>query len=331
MIQVYFWVKFDWDYIDRMKRLPLSWCRKEIDFPNYNTVHLPLSGMSWISTAEIPLQYSAERLYSGLISDTPDFVIRGLSAGSAKHLKDMGSDVVRTGAEAVVDLNNPAGLKRSVLELARRGGRYGSAHEVPYSEFYVNKVSRLALDSTHAPEPKLSYLFRPGFDQSTRCFVLASEQDEWLGALTLSIQEEFYAHTETILRRKNAPVGVMESLFVSVMRTLKGEGYTHLSLGEVPFIFSDSSDTVPELSGTYAKELIFRSKHFMMSSFNYKGLYNFKNKFGPQWLPVYLAAKPGISWRLLLDLYFQSRFHDLSVFKLVSTLKSFPPKLLKTS
>jgi len=313
-----------------MNRLPLSWCRKEIEYPTFNTVQLPLSGLNWISTAEIPVQYSNQEFFNDLISDFPDFVIRGVSSGSAKHLKDMGADLVRTGAEAVVDLYYPDGLKRSVLELARRGGRYGSVHEVPYSEFYVNKVSRLALDSTHAPEPKLSHLFRTGFEQSTRCFVMETEKGQWLGALTLSIQDESYAHTETILRRKNAPVGVMESLFVSVMSALKDEGYTHLSLGEVPFVSSDTSDTVPELSGSYAKELIFRSKRLLKHSFNYKGLYDFKNKFGPEWKSVYLAAKPAISWRLLIDLYFQSRLHHLSVFKLVSNLKKFPPKLLKT-
>ena len=313
-----------------MKRLPLSWCRKEIEYPNFNTVHLPISGFSWISTAEIPLQYSNQEFFNDLIKDFPGFVIRGLSSASAGYLKDRGADVIRTGAEAVVDLNNPGGLKRSVLELARRGGRCGSVHEVPHSEFYVNKVSRFVLDSPHAPEPKLSHLYRTGFDPSTRCFVLATEKDRWMGALTLSFQDESYAHTETMLRRKTAPVGVMESLFVSVMRTLKDEGYTHLSLGEVPFISGGASDALPELSGSYAKELIFRSKRLLRHSFNYKGLYDFKNKFGPKWAPVYLAAKPRISWRLLVDLYFQSRFHQLSVFKLTSNLKKYSPKLLKT-
>lgn len=314
-----------------MNRLPLSWCRKKIEYPNFNSLHLPLSGLYWISTAEIPVHYSNEDFFSDLITDFPGFVIRGVSAGSAEYLKDRGADVVRTGAEAVVDLYNPSGLKRSVLELARRGGRHGFVREAPYSEFYINKVSRLALDSAHAPEPKLSNLYRTGFEQSTRCFVLETSEGQWLGALTLSVQDESYAHTETILRRKNAPVGVMESLFVSVMSVLKDEGFTHLSLGEVPFISTDSEDSVPCQSETYAKALIFRSRRLMMHSFNYKGLYDFKNKFGPEWKPVYLAAKPAVSWRLLLDLYFQSRLHHLSVFKLVENLKKFPPKLLKTS
>jgi glycosyltransferase 2 family protein len=313
-----------------MKRLPLSWCSKEIKSPKFHSVDLPLSGLSWISTAEIPLHYTMDNLYCDLVSDFPGFVIRGVSAGSASYLKDKGADLIRTGAEAVVDLNNPEGLKRSVLELARRGGRNGCVHEIPYSEFYVNKVSSFALDSTHAQEPKLSYLFRTGFDQSTRCFVLATEQDHWLGAITISHQDESCAHTETILRRKNAPAGVMEALFVSVMSTLKDQGYTHLSLGEVPFITGYASRTDPELSGTYAKEFVFRSKHLLKHSFDYKGLYCFKNKFSPEWKPVYLAAKPGISWRLLMDLYIQSRFIDLSLFKLINNLKKLSPNLLKT-
>lgn len=313
-----------------MKRLPLSWCRKEIEYPNFNTLHLPLSGLSWISTAEIPIHYSNEDFFNDLITNFPGFVVRGVSEGSAKYLKEKGAEVVRTGAEAVVDLHNPLGLKRSVLELCRRGGRYGHVHEVPYTESCVRKVSSLALDSAHASEPKLSHLYRTGFEQSTRCFVLETSEGKWLGALTLSIQDESYIHTEMILRRNCAPVGVMEALFVTVMSTLRDEGFTQFSLGEVPFISKDSEDSVTGFSGTYAKALIFRSKRLMRHSFNYKGLYNFKNKFEPEWKPVYLAAKPSISWRLLIDLYFQSRLHHLSVFKLVENLKKFPPKLLKT-
>ena len=291
---------------------------------------LPLSGLSWISTAEIPLHYSMDNLYSDLVADFPDFLIRGLDAGMARYLKQRGSDVIRTGAEAVIDLNKLDDLKPSVMELARRGGRCGAVNEIPYSEFHAKKVSRFIEKSSHAPEPKLTYLFRSGFDRNTRCFVLASDEDRWLGAVTVSAPQESYAHTEMMLRGKNAPVGVMEALFVSVMRTLRDEGYSHFSLGEVPFISTEVRDSAPGSSRGYVKEFILSSKHLLKYSFNYKGLYDFKNKFGPVWKPVYVCASPGLSIYSLIDLFVEAGFLRLTGFKAYSGLRSIMSKLVYT-
>ena len=313
-----------------MEKLPLSWCSEEIKSSAFHPVDLPLSGLTWIPTAEIPCDYSIDDLYRNLVSDYPEFVIRGLSAETAAYFQERGSDVVRTGAEAVVSLDHLEDMKPSVLELARRGGRWGRVKEILYSDINAGKLFRFINESAHAPEPRLSHLFRSGFDQSTRCFVLTNDKDGWLGAVTISSPRQPHAHTELILRSRSAPVGVMEAIFVSLMRTLKDEGYSHFSLGEVPFISSESGDSVPGLSGLYLKEYIFQSERFHKLSFNYKGLYDFKNKFGPKWQPVYLAAKPALSWRLMLDLYFKSRYFDLSLFKFIDTIKKKTPDYLKT-
>ena len=219
-----------------MNRLPLSWCRNEAGSPSYHTVHLPLSGVSWISTAEIPFEHSVQEFLDELLDNFPRFVIRGVSAGSAEYLKKRGAQVVRTGAEAVLNLKNTGGIKRSVRVLARRGERFGSVLEVPYTDYNAHKISGLTTESTHGSEPNLSYLYRQGFDKYTRCFVFSTPHGDWLGAITISFSEFNYAHTESILRRQDAPVGVMEALFTGVIDILKNEGYSKFSLGEVPFV-----------------------------------------------------------------------------------------------
>ena len=311
-----------------MSTLPLSWCRKNTEYSSYSAVKLPLSGLTWIPTAEVPYRYSTGDLYDELASKYPEFIVRGLHRDTAGYFMDKGAEAVLTGAEAVVDLKLKRGMKRSVIELSRRGLRHGSVQEISYSGPYKERLRRFVSETSHADEPRLEYLYREGFDNSLRCFVLAAPEDRWLGAVTISIRDNICAHTESILRRKDAPVGVMEAIFVSVMETLKAEGFSQLSLGEVPLV---SSDSISGLKGSYKGGFIFWSTRILGSAFNYEGLYNFKNKFSPTWAPVYLAAKPGISKRLLLDLYFKSRFHNLTLFKLFTGLKERFPIPLKTT
>lgn len=311
-----------------MSGLPLSWCRKDKGFSSYNTVRLPLSGITWIPTAEVPRSFSTEELYEDLSTRFPEFIVRGLPGDTARHFMENGAEIIRTGAEAVVDLNMPGGVKQSVAELSRRGFRHGSVAEITYSGFHKEKLRQFVSETARAEEPQLENLYRQGFDKSLRCFVLAAPDERWLGAVTISLRDEACAHTESILRRKDAPVGVMEALFISVMETLKMEGYSRLSLGEVPFV---SDGEVSDFKVSFDGGLIFRSKYLFGRSFNYRGLYNFKNKFSPVWVPVYLAAKPGISKRLLLDLYFKSRFHNLTLFKIFSSIKTRFPIPQKTT
>ena len=248
-----------------MSGLPLSWCRKDKGISSYDTLRLPLSGITWIPTAEVPRSFSTEELYEDLSTRFPEFIVRGLPHDTARYFMENGAEIVRTGAEAVVDLNMPGGVKQSVAELARRGLRHGSVEEIAYSGFNKEKLRQFVSETARGGEPRLENLYRPGFDKSLRCFVLAAPGERWLGAVTISLRDDTCAHTESILRKKDAPVGVMEALFISVMETLKWEGYSRLSLGEVPFV---SDGDAPDLKANYSGGLIFRSKYLFGRSFN---------------------------------------------------------------
>ncbi len=48
------------------RNIPLSWSHKKIDSPNFHSVNLPLSGLPWIYTADVPANYRIEELINQL-------------------------------------------------------------------------------------------------------------------------------------------------------------------------------------------------------------------------------------------------------------------------
>jgi len=254
------------------------------------------------------------------------FLLRGCSRELAGYLNEKGYEVIRTGAQGTLDLENLYKLSKSVTDLVRRGERYGMVKEIPLSQINRQRVSQFITHTPYGSRPHLQYLFKNTFDSNTRCFVLSSSEDSWLGVITVSVLGEYYVQTEMILREKNAPPGVMESLFVSVMNILREEGFKHFSLGEVPFVSPDSMvenrmrDTVKR---SLQESFLFKAGRILRFAFNYEGLFNFKNKFDPEWKPVYICATPKLPFLSLIDLFCETGYLDLSRSELITNIKSY--------
>ncbi|MGL4977681.1 MAG: phosphatidylglycerol lysyltransferase domain-containing protein [Cetobacterium sp.] len=83
--------------------------------------------------------------------------------------------------------------------------------------------------------------------------------------------------------RENLENGVMEFFFTSLILYSKDEMYKKFSLGIVPLSGIEKSKLSPY---KYCENFIFNhEKHF----YNFKGLKMFKDKFKPEWEPVYIA------------------------------------------
>jgi lysylphosphatidylglycerol synthetase-like protein (DUF2156 family) len=102
---------------------------------------------------------------------------------------------------------------------------------------------------------------------------------------------------------------------VHVIRALSRDGYEELSLGEVPFV----------LPGEGAKSLkerfLFRSGHFLRFAYDYKSLFRFKDKFGPDWRPVYMCGGRAVSLRALADVFIKTGYCSLSGAQFMSGFK----------
>ena len=307
------------------ERVPLSWFHKKIDFPKFHWIKLTLSGVPWIYSADVPSTYNLNELYAQLETEFPTgFLLRGCSSEFAKYFGNKGCEIVRTGAEAVVDLDNITNVSKSVLDLVDRGSKWGSVKEVQLNQANCKRVNQFMQHTPYGTKPKLSYLFNNTFDSNTRCFVVRSNEDRWLGVLTISKASKDSCHTEMILRNKNAPVGVMEFLIYSVMKRYRDECYKSFSLGEVPFVSPAGIEEItPSIKRIAQENLVFKIGHLIRYAFDYKGLYDFKNKFNPTWKPVYLCATPKLKFRSLLDLFCETGCLKLSSSELLSTIKFY--------
>jgi hypothetical protein len=225
---------------------PLSWLRSDIAYPRFKSVRLPLSGLTWIHSAEIPFNLSFEKIFAELVNTFGEgILIRGCRSEVAGFLMGRGFTALRTGAEALIDLGSDTKAHSMAKGISRRGMRWGSVEEVTFTEACAERFSRLRSASAHGRKPQLRYLYHTELDPSTRCFVYRTPGDRWLGAVTVSESARSLAHTEMILRDRDAPPGVMEALFAGTMDILKEEGFKEFSLGEVPFVSDDLPDTAP--------------------------------------------------------------------------------------
>lgn len=83
----------------------------------------------------------------------------------------------------------------------------------------------------------------------------------------------------------DAPKGVMEYLFIESMFWAKAQGYEHFDLGMAPMSGVEDRQGAPLWNK--AVNLLFQKGEGI---YNFQGLRAFKDKFNPQWSPVYLAV-----------------------------------------
>lgn len=300
-----------------LTQLPLSWIRGHVPAPQFTVVRLPLSGAAWIPVAEIPFQMAFDSIYDQLAAAQPrGFVLQLCSELLSRFVTQQGGQAVQVGLEAVLPLQSPHQFKPSVAELARRGLRWGSVQEFEPSPETQGALQRLAAASTHGRKPQLAFAYRTRLEPGARCFALVEADGNWLGAMTLSRASQTGLHTELMVRHSAAPVGVMEALTLHIFAGLRVEGWLQWSLGGVPFALAhDLSGAEQILPAGWLppkkSNLVNQAGRMLKFAYNYRGLLDFKDKFSPQWQPLYLCGSRGISWAILFDLAFKSRYLQL--------------------
>lgn len=85
-----------------------------------------------------------------------------------------------------------------------------------------------------------------------------------------------------------APKNVMDYLFIRLIEWGKGEGYREFDLGMAPLAGLDNRRLAPTFSRVGAA--VFEEGE---SLYGFRGLRAYKDKFDPEWRPLYLATRPG--------------------------------------
>ena len=289
--------------------LPFSFCRYDEDKPILFLIDLNKK-TKWLTFARLPYGYDLTKfLKEYLYTSNEGILIDGCIKGVAYELSDNGYEIFKTGKEAIFDLEYDHFKKKSLKELIRRGNRGKQIEEIPFSIEMKDQLRKFRYECAHGKEPQLKYLFSDEFKSFNRLFVIKDDSDFWYGAFMLSHKEKNYAQTELILRRKHAPVGVMEALIYSIFNNLKMEDYEYWSLGGVPFtVYEDTLFTKEGMINFIGRRLRF--------AYNYKGLFFFKNKFNPFWIDYYFCVKPNLTVSILLKVLFRTNLHKLIIYKL---------------
>jgi len=296
-----------------MNSLPLSWSIIDSDKSYSKTINR--WNIKWHALQDIPSSNLIFEFEKDLETKT-ETIIRGCNLNFSKKLKNAGFSSVQIGMEAVLDTRKDHFKKKSLKYLIKRGKRHGKVIRLPYSDDNIQKLAEFQKISVHGSEPQLQYLFQTEFKKNNSLFVFIDDKQDWFGAILLSENSIDKLHTELILRRKAAPTGIMEVLIEYVFNEAKKQNITHLSLGEVPFsandlIFDDTKSL-----------LVIRTGRLLNFAYNYKGLYNFKNKFQPNWEKLYICSSTKVKIKHLLFILIHSNFHKLIAHKMLYRLKN---------
>lgn len=286
--------------------LPLSWNWIQQEADSISRFKLS-NNRIWITSASLHTEKNESFLEILSNFKEKNLLIRGLNESQKNLMCRKGFEALYSGLEAEIDLNNYINRKKSLIELIKRGLKKGSVIEYSVNKITEEKINDLLKHSRHSDEPKLKYLFQTEINENIRIFVLEDRTKNLLGGITISRNSKTKYHAELLIKRKGAPVGVMEALIDGVCLKLIDEGVAKFSLGEVPLIVNKPL----KLKGKFIHLL----GKILSANYNYKGLFNFKNKFNPNWKPLYICAYPKIYYSDLVKISIASNLFRLFLFR----------------
>lgn len=273
---------------------------------------IPISkSRNWVTEVRLPYRIKFEDYLDFTLKNSlgKSILFDGCNSNLTSYLQRFGFKSILVGKEAVFDFSINHFSKKSLKELIRRGLKHGSVKELEFSDLNKKHVEDFKEVSAIAKTPKLQHLFCSSFESFTRLFVFQNDKNEWLALITVSQKSEKFSQTELILRRSKNPIGIMEALIFSIYNILKSEGKEFWTLGAVPFVVN------PAFSFTKESLINFIGKRLRFA-YNYKGLFNFKNKFNPTWIDYYICYNNKISYLELINLMRKTRLLHLVISKI---------------
>ncbi len=214
---------------------------------------------------------------------------------------DLGLTLLKLGEEALVPLQDftlKGGDRKALRHTLRRLEREGCTFEAVPAERVADilpemkAVSDAWLSEKNTREKGFSIgFFEPGYLK--RCPAgLVRSRDGRIIAFANILQGSGKEELSVDLMRyhPSAPKGVMEFLLLRLMLLGREEGYRWFNLGMAPLSGLEARTLAP-LWNRFGSFIFRHGEHF----YNFEGLRQYKNKFGPVWEPKYIASPGGLA------------------------------------
>lgn len=216
---------------------------------------------------------------------------------------DLGLTLLKIGEEARVPLENfsLAGSHHSWMRQTLRRVERECAFEIIDPAPVIDEL-RVISDSWLAQKRAREKGFSLGFfsdDYIRRCKVAIVRRDDHIVAFA-NLWEGAGEELSSDLMRQlpDAPAGVMDYMFVTLILWGQQQGYRWLNLGMAPL-----SGLENRTLGTLWTRVGALAYRYGENFYNFQGLRQYKEKFDPVWEPMYLASPGGLALpRILTNL-----------------------------
>ncbi len=212
---------------------------------------------------------------------------------------DLGLSLIKLGQQALIPLESFGieGKKRQNLRSAiNKYQREGFVFEIVYSDKVheilpnLKQISDQWLKEKNSKEKRFSLGF---FNEEylRHCDIAVVKKDGEIFAFCniWALNNKREISIDLMRYLPNAPNGIMEFLNISLILWAKEQGIIYFSLGMAPLsglehhalapLWHKIGNTIFRIGGDF---------------YNFAGVYFYKEKFNPEWQPIYLAAPPGL-------------------------------------
>ncbi len=249
----------------------------------------------------------AERQFVGSLLQKASELDRSLafyqiSAAWIPVLHDFGYSFFKLGEEAIVDMSsfniqgNKGKAMRNVLNKFRNDGytfEVISKTEVLLHLAELRMVSEEWLRSKRAREKQFSIgFFDEGYLCSFPCALVRDKSERVVAFSNILLGPEKAEFSVDLMRYlPECPNGVMDLLFLKLFEWGKEQGYRTFNMGMAP-LATVGDVRQARLQERLANILFQHGEHW----YNFRGLRQFKEKFGPRWSPRYMAYPAFWRW-----------------------------------
>jgi phosphatidylglycerol lysyltransferase len=220
---------------------------------------------------------------------------------------------------------------RSTLNRAQRRGQHVDFTEPPFSDELLSELNEisdewLTLERRRERTFTLGQ-FEPGYVRASPVLVLRSAEGRAEAFINLIPDGAPGELTFDLMRHRiDVPNGSMDVLMLALIDYGRAQGFSRLSLGMVPFVSPESSD-----SAAAADRAIAQLARPMSRFFASERLFAYKDKFHPIWEPRYLVVRSVTRLpQVALALTRLSEIEDRSLWRHIWPLSLRPPTQRRT-